>query len=256
MDIENYFKSLTKELTSLKDRVRHYIEGAHWLSDGEWKESVIRSILRRHLPDNIGVGRGFIVNATHSSTQIDVLLYDKTKPVLFQDGDFIIITRDAVRGAIEVKTKIRQQSDLQIAINKLCDIVQFTNPTLNSCNYNDHFFGLFAYENPGIDTDKVLGIVQNCVNSEHRRIVNCISLGNNYFARFWTYEPFSSGVEQYLTWHDYKLKNKAPAYFIHNVIDHLCPQWANVNIDIWYPKDGKVDHLLSKKHLYPDHPGF
>jgi hypothetical protein len=100
----------------------------------------------------------------------------------------------------------------------------------------------------------VLGIVQNCVNGEHRRIINCISLGNNYFTRFWPYKPDSAGIDQYLTWHDYQLKDKAPAYFIHNVIDHLCPQWANENIDIWYPEEGKKDHILSKKHLYSNHP--
>ena len=57
MNINQYFKNLTDELTSLKDRIRHYIEDAHWQSDGEWKESVLRTILRRHLPKNIGIGR-------------------------------------------------------------------------------------------------------------------------------------------------------------------------------------------------------
>jgi hypothetical protein len=83
MDIENYFKNLTTELESLKDRVRLYIGDAHWQSDGEWKESVIRTILKRHLPKNIGVGSGFIVNVEQTTTQIDILLYDNSKPILF-----------------------------------------------------------------------------------------------------------------------------------------------------------------------------
>lgn len=107
MNIENYFKNLTIELESLKDRVRLYIEDAHWQSDGEWKESVLRTTLKRHLPKNVGVGRGFIVNFEQATTQIDILLYDNSKPILFQDGDFIIITPDSAKGVIEVKTKIK-----------------------------------------------------------------------------------------------------------------------------------------------------
>ena len=254
MNIGNYYKNLTEELYSLKDRIRNYIGTSHCPSDGEWKESVIRTILRRHLPSNIGVGRGFIVSREQSSTQIDVLLYDKSKPILFQDGDFIIITRDTARGVIEVKTKIRQTRDLEEAINKLSDIVQFINPTLASHNIEKQFFGLFSYETPDFDTDNVLTVVQDCVKGQDQRIVNCISLGKDYFARFWHDEPGTPGIDSYDTWHDYKLRNKAPAYFIHNVIDHLCPQWADENIKVWYPENGKENYKLSEIHLFPNHP--
>jgi hypothetical protein len=250
MNIKKYFTNLTLELESLKDRVRDYIDDAHWLSDGEWKESVIRTILRRHLPSNIGVGRGFVVNVDQCSTQIDVLLYDKSKPVLFQDGDFLVITRDAARGAIEVKTKIRTRKDLEDAINKLSDIALLIDPEPGSNYYKERFFGLFSYEPLGFNTSEVLNSVQQCVGGQYQRIVNCISLGKDYFIRFWPSDPKSSaGFHNYDKWHSYNLQNKAPAYFVHNVIDHLCPQWANENIDIWYPEEGKEDHKLSEIHL-------
>ena len=170
MNIEEYFKNLTSEMTSLKNRVRHYIDDAHWLSDGEWKESVIRTILRRHLPNSIGVGRGFIVNIEQASTQIDILLYDKSKPILFQDGDFIIITPDTVKGVIEIKTKFWRKIDFQKALNKLSQISEFLNP---SASYDEtHFFGLFSYEKPRFNTDKVLEIIQDCVNGQYQRIIN------------------------------------------------------------------------------------
>ena len=122
MNINQYFKTLTDELISLKDRVRYYIDDANWQADGEWKESVIRSILKRHLPSHIGVGRGFVVNTHQASTQIDVLLYDKSKPILFQDGDFVLITPDSVKGAIEVKTKLWQSEKLKDALSKLAHV--------------------------------------------------------------------------------------------------------------------------------------
>jgi len=251
MNINQYFKNLTDELISLKDRVRHYIDDAHWQSDGEWKESVIRAILKRHLPSNIGVGRGFVVNTQQASTQIDVLLYDKSKPILFQDGDFVLITPESAKGVIEVKTKIWQSEDLRNIINKLSAISQFVLPTVP---YNEvRFFGLFSYEEPNFNTNRVLEILHDCVNGEPPRIINCISLGKDFFVRYWPSQPNSPGFQNYKRWHSYKLENKAPAYFIHNVIDHLYPQWTSANNEVWYPEDGKENYKIDDIFLYrPD----
>jgi len=75
MNVPAYYKSLTEELESLKDRVRNFIADVHWLTDGEWKESVLRTMLARRLPDTVKVGRGFIISEGLTSTQCDVLLY-------------------------------------------------------------------------------------------------------------------------------------------------------------------------------------
>ena len=74
MNVPEYFESISLDLNALKNRVRNFISDAHWQTDGEWKESVLRNILRRHLPKNIEVGRGFIVRPEDCSTQIDVLI--------------------------------------------------------------------------------------------------------------------------------------------------------------------------------------
>ena len=49
MNVREYFQSLSQEIGALKHRVRHLIEDAHWQTDGEWKETVVRQVLRRHL---------------------------------------------------------------------------------------------------------------------------------------------------------------------------------------------------------------
>src|SRR5207247_7542241 len=105
MRVEEYFRSLTVELEALKDRVRHLINDKHWQTDGEWKESVVRQVLRRHLPASTDVGRGFVVTAESASHQLDVLIRDVSKPVLFRDGDLAFVTPDAVVGVIEVKAR-------------------------------------------------------------------------------------------------------------------------------------------------------
>lgn len=248
MDIENYFISLTNELTALKNRVRHYIATKHWLSDGEWKESVIRSVLKRHLPNNIGVGRGFVVNGDNVSTQIDILLYDNTEPILFQDGDFVIITPSSFKGAIEVKPKFWQYNKLTQAINKLSDIAEFVNPI--STYGKKQFIGLFSYETPNLNILKSLDKLQLCVNGQSQRIINCISFGESYFIRYW---PDPPNVQNHNMWYAYKLPQKAPAYFIHNVIDHLYPEWASKNNEVLYPSVGKESCKIGEKFLYLPH---
>jgi len=62
MDLNNYFESLGLELDSLKLRVRRLLTSPNWQTDGEWKESVLRQVLRRHLPDTAVVGRGFVIS--------------------------------------------------------------------------------------------------------------------------------------------------------------------------------------------------
>ncbi|MFZ5994664.1 MAG: DUF6602 domain-containing protein [Thermodesulfobacteriota bacterium] len=251
MDAENYFKDLTNELEALKSRVRHYIHDAHWLSDGEWKESVLRTVLRRHLPGSIGVGRGFIINAEASSTQIDILLYDNTKPILFRDGDFVIITPDAAKGVIEVKTKLWKSDDLRKAINTVSEIAVLVNPA-GSYGKNQ-FYGLFSYEEADFTTDTVLDIIQECVGGQPIRVINCASFGKDIFVRYWPGPPDSPFNSGHYKWHAYRLENKAPAYFIHNVIDHLYPEWAGQNNEVWYPETGKENYIIAERFLYLPH---
>ena len=69
MDVRKYFLSLSQELEALKKRVRFLIADQHWQTDGEWKESVVRQVLRRHLPIDAVVGRGFIVSMSGYSSK-------------------------------------------------------------------------------------------------------------------------------------------------------------------------------------------
>ena len=101
-DFLAYHRSLAAELNAVKDRVRYLIR--HWPTDGSFKESILRSVLKRHLPESVFIGTGFIATATDCSKQIDVLIVDKDHPRLFWDGELIIVTPEAVRAVIEVKT--------------------------------------------------------------------------------------------------------------------------------------------------------
>ena len=113
------------------------------------------------------------------------------------------------------------------AINKISKIAQFLNPIPS---YNKEvFLGLFSYEESEFNTDLVLKILQDCTNGQPHGVVNCLSLGKDYFVQYCPTPP--SG--QFPQWHAYQLKNQASAYFIHNVVDDLFPNWASaINLAI------------------------
>jgi hypothetical protein len=148
--IDNY-KSLSAELETLKNRVRNFIQGSHWQTDGEWKESVLRSILSRTMPESIKIGRGFIVKQNYSSTQIDILIYRNDTPVFFRDGDLVFVPPEGVLGIIEVKTKVNKQK-LEQSLSKLIQI----RGNIESPITNGILFGLFVYEAGSVSNQQAL----------------------------------------------------------------------------------------------------
>ena len=237
----DYFHSLTQELNALKNRVRHFIKDRHWLSDGLWKESVLRAVLRRHLPRHLEVGSGFIVAGSEVSTQVDILIYDSNYPILFRDGDFVVVTPDLVRAVIEVKTRV-EPSDLVGHFNKLGDIHYMAASTAQ-CR---PLVGLFSFENRGCDYGAVLAALAESANGKPRRRVHCVSLGDDDFTRFWHCPPETPQRPKDL-WRSYNLNGLAPAYFIHNVIESLCQRSVLDNEDLWYPRQGKESFTLGER---------
>jgi hypothetical protein len=232
MDNESYFRSITAEVDSLKNRIRNFVQ--HWPTDGEWKESVLRSILRRHLSKTIGVGKGFVVGENRVSTQQDILFYDTSKPILYQEGDLLILTPDAALGAIEVKTN-PSQTQMREALIKLADTAELISHVLRK---TPTFFGLFAYEG-ALDTDTTLMDVQAAVRKNEWRMINCLSVGSSFFIRYWEHDPTATTSRLYKRWHSYDLPDKSPAYFIFNVVEHLCPTSVLGVDELWFPKEGK-----------------
>ena len=101
IDVKKFQKSITKELDTVKDRVRNLIGSSHWGEEGKYKEAILRNVIRRFLPANLSLGTGFVIrkdnNRTQISNQIDIIVYDNTIPVLFSEGDFVITTYKNVK---------------------------------------------------------------------------------------------------------------------------------------------------------------
>jgi hypothetical protein len=115
----DFHRSIGAELTAVKDRIRHLIR--HWPTDGGFKESVLRYVLRRFLPETLCLGTGFVVTQNWASPQMDILIVSRDAPRLFSDGDLLIVSPDAVRWAVEVKTKITTRTLLRKTVLKLAE---------------------------------------------------------------------------------------------------------------------------------------
>ena len=150
-NLPEFQKSIGKELLTIKDRVRNLIGDAHRGEEGRYKESVLKKMIREYLPHNLSIGSWFIVSKNEEqspiSKQIDIIIYDNRYPVVFRDGDFVIITQDMVKAIIEVKSKINSSWEdwLKNVVNHLERLEDFE--TLKEeIRENSVFSWIFAYE--------------------------------------------------------------------------------------------------------------
>ncbi|PEM44326.1 DUF6602 domain-containing protein [Bacillus toyonensis] len=250
MNMIRYFSSISDELSSLKYRIRNLMDDPHWLTDGEWKESVLRNILRRYLPETIAVGRGFIYSPNRCSTQIDILLYDVSYPILFKDGDLVFVTPDAVRGIIEVKSNVTTQT-LNVAFNKLVANARLINTSRPNA-HNPCFTGLFSYETEIHDHNRLLQLLNKKCNGNLKNTITHVCLGESTFLRFWAKSP--ERIEN--IWHSYHLENLAPAYFITNLLETISSHSITLNANTWFPLDTKETQKTGSIKLFSEFINF
>lgn len=241
-NFEEYHKSISNELTAVQNRVRNLIGNKHWETDGEHKESVLRKILRLYLPETLRIGNGFVCCRESNSTQIDVLISDISKPTLFKDNDFAVVTSDVVKSIIEVKTRLDSRSDLRRILKTLADNAE----SLRRDSNTDCRIGLFVYQDTIISNEDILRALKEDAKSgfDDRRAINWISIGKDKFFRYWELGSLHAKNENTGTvWRSYKLKDMAQAYFVSNVVWETSPRMPEWNEPFWFPiEGGKEQH--------------
>ncbi len=232
MDTLAYFRSLSLELTSQRDRVRQLIGGRHWPTDGHWKESVLRAVLRRTVGGAAHVGSGFVVAGEQSSTQVDLLLYRRSSPVLFRDGDLVIVPVEGVRGLIEVKSCLthRNLEPALLALTRLCGLLQ--------PHRRNVLVGLFTFDTKVSNAAVLRALREHC--SEWPNQIDLLCHGPNRLVRYWHTRPGTNAV--YEQWHSYDMTDLAFGYFTHNFVSHLLPRGYRRSGPPLYPRDGKERH--------------
>lgn len=252
MDAKEFQKSINKELLTVKDRVRNLIGNAHWGEEGRHKESVLKNVIKRFLPNNISVGTGFVISKRgeefKQTTQIDIILYDNNYPVLFSDGDFIITTPKNVVAIIEVKTKIRNR-DLNEILRKSTENGKLINWGRKKI-YNGVFS--FEYEDNIFDNRCTNETISDTISSsliESKGIVNHISLGSNWFIKYWHNESdpsINANCDSNKFYNFYDLNDLSFSYFISNLIEKVSPKYSTDRFWFMYPIEGTKEIYRTK----------
>lgn len=248
MDNLKFQKSITQELDIVKNRVRNLIGNKHWGEEGRYKEAVLKTVINRFLPSNLSIGTGFIVGEVGNensiiSNQIDLIVYDNTIPVLFNEGDFIITTEKNVKGIIEVKSKLNI-TNFRKAIRDFNNLSRF--PLIANNGNNRIFKGLFAYEN-GIGNIETNVTFENLLKEANGNI-NHITVGKNYFVRFWrSSRNLDPPVEANNPFYNlYKINNLSFSYFISNLIHIAANQELNDRYQFSFPISGTKETRRKK----------
>ena len=242
-DFEEFQKSISRELLTIKDRVRNLISDAHWGEEGRYKESVLKNVIKRFLPSNLSLASGFIITKEGEnikrSRQIDIIVYENTSPLLFVEGDFIITTPENVLATIEVKTKIRS-GNISDVINKASENARLA--------HRSTFNGIFAYEKSGMDIKRGSSINPNLRDAliESKGAVNHICLDENLFIKYWgsreKYDYFDDKIYSF-----YDIEELSFAYFISNLIECVAPDKVVDKSWFLYPltkPNGKEDSWI------------
>ena len=230
MDKAGYHQSIQQEFDALKNRIRYLMDDPHWLTDGEWKESILRKILRRQLPEDVGVGRGFVITDQRCSKQIDILVYNTAYPIVFKDGDLVFLHSDAVYGMISVKSRA-DNSLLSNAIDEQVYNLEvlysgFRHPRRMNMGW-DGVAAFFSYESSA-DPKKVLLMLKEKAAGNTNHIVKLLSLGPSMVIRF--EQPSCS-------WNVYELENLAPAFMVNEIVNSASPHEAARAQDRLFPFD-------------------
>jgi len=237
MSLIEYHKDTTRQLLSLEKNVRNLVE--HWPEDGRYKEAVLKSMIRRFLPEKYIIATGFVISPTEirgqheASRQIDLMIYENSSPVVFKEGDFVILTPECVRGIIEVKANLLNQD--------VAEVVQRANENgrfiFQAARDPDELFfnGIFSYNGGNVNPRRLedlvtagnSGFLNDPAFPQYK--VNHIALKQNRFLKYWPGEDLPHSL--------YRLEELAFAFFIANLLATLANGSIEPNNFIWFAED-------------------
>lgn len=253
-DIKLFHESIGHELNAVKNRVRNLIGSAHWGEEGRFKEAILKSAIQNHLPSQFDIASGFVIgNQKKVTSQIDIIIFEKSFPVLFRHGDLVIINADGVRGIIEVKTKICR-GDISEIVLKASNNAATILATHNDRSFS-FFNGIFCFEiaeNTKENVTETLSqeakVFKNSIKNSYEQekeeyLVNHLALGSDHFVKLW-----DKGLPNCL-YRCYSLKNLATSYFLFNLMHCLKPDLSNSMTETMFPLDTKEIYSIGKTNV-------
>lgn len=250
-----YYKSISSELQSIKNRVRNLV--THRPEDWRYKEIVLSELIRSFLPKKFSVGTWFVVcpwddywKVKEKSTQIDIIIYNDSSPLLFKKWDFIICVPDAVEAIIEVKSKLsnslsqtrhknsKSLYNTILKVNKNWQIIiQWKTHKNDYLVLKKLFFnGIFSFDWEfnydyinSIWCEQVFQLLNAPIDLETVSKVNHITFNKDIFMKRFETETLKS--------HFFELEDLSYAFFISNLMAYLSQDTAEYNKFILFPKN-------------------
>ncbi|SIS92432.1 DUF6602 domain-containing protein [Salimicrobium salexigens] len=210
-----YQKSIAREFNATKDRIRYLIGSTHWGEEGRYKEVILMNFLKRFLPDNVGIGTGFIKEGENISTQIDIIIYDPQMPAYFKENDFIIVKPESVMGIIEVKSNPDR--------NRIAEAVFKANQAGEFIQNDSMFNGLFIFGDASKNQNYSPKILEKPrEGGEFRKsLLNALSKENGVNHIVSNDGAFLKKWEKEGSFNCYEIKELATTYFFSNLMVHL-----------------------------------
>ncbi len=99
---KEYYGTFAQELELKSKQIGLLI--SHGQTAGNYRELILRNLLRKYLPKKFSIATGFIEGIPR---QFDIIIFDSFNfPPVFSEGELVVARRDSIRAIIEVKTNL------------------------------------------------------------------------------------------------------------------------------------------------------
>lgn len=243
----DFQKIVNMELLLTKEKVFSLIGEVHWWEVGRHREAVLKNVIENFLPQDISVWTWFIRGGDVISKQIDILIYDNSYPLFFKEWDFVIVSEDAVRWIVEVKSTINK-GKLKWIIQNFCSGISAF-PQISSSN--KVFKWIFWYTTEDIDSNTRPIKVSL---KENFGIINHLSLWDKIFIKYRNPGDERFTLPPNVTEHQYNvytLQDLWFSYFISNLVSMVTNKVSN-NSDWFYFPISEQANWAYWKEVYRD----
>ncbi|SJZ67756.1 hypothetical protein SAMN04488128_1011157 [Chitinophaga eiseniae] len=153
-----YNCSLADELKIKSNKINLLV--SHNQTVGNYRELLLRDLLKKHLPLKFSIATGFIQGF---SRQLDIIIYDSQNfPIAFNEGNLVVIQQEAVRAVIEVKTTL----DSTTLFETLEMFHEISLPGFRSTKL-PIFTGLFAFDTDYVQSSTIAKNIDDFYNKPY-----------------------------------------------------------------------------------------
>ena len=232
--------ALYADFNAIKDL---YPSDAHHNAvNGANNERLLMELFNDELTNGFRATSGFIVDSEGKmSSQIDIIIYDDSTPLIFNKAGISIVPLDGVRSIVEVKSTLpgidtAHENSLNKIIEKMLGQSMESGFSLRDSNI---IFGVFAYS-LGVQEVNETQLSRIFSNSEFEKLKFCIQINRNNFLMSFKKEQRDNDDCRYN--HEFFKfdSDLAVGYFLDN-IRYAISNESEIYTKYLFPSNGKIE---------------